>query len=273
MKTIQDVYYLNMNAIYRTGGYFRPQNGAEWKYEGNHSFCQNIFYLVTEGTFCLTIDKKEYQAKPGDWFFIPAGVVHTYHNYPNKPMAKFWMHFDLSPSNAIFNEFTFCHCINVKNNEKIFNLFEEFVKICDSTEFSDILRVKSIILDLLAKYLKLTNNEKQITVYDEKNKNLQNVISFINENYRENLSTEQLAKICYLHPTHFIRAFKQKMAQTPQQYIVDIRMEKAKQLLDKSDKPISMIAEEVGYYDPTHFCKVFKRYYSITPMQQRKKTN
>lgn len=270
MKKNQDVSYLNFNVIYRTGGYFSPPIGTSWTHSGTHAFCQNKFYFVTDGTFSITINGKTYKAKPGDWFFIPAGIKHNYHNFPDKPMAKYWMHFDIFPANELMNDFNVNYHVKVKNTAEITNLFSEFSKICESYLFSDILKVKAIILNLISKYLSLAGKQKVISVRDAQNENLHEVLTFINNNYNKNLSTAILAKISHLHPTHFIRTFKNKMAQTPQQYIINIRMEHAKHLLLKSALSIAEIAERVGYDDPAHFSKLFKKFFSFSPLQYRK---
>jgi len=269
MTYSQDIYYLNINAVYRTGGYFAPKLGREWRYEGNHAFCQNKFYYVTKGTFAISIDGKDYTAQPGSWFFIPAGVRHQYHNFPDKPMEKYWMHFDIYPSNDLFFPHDIKHCVNAENAPQVQKLFEEFVALSQSDALPDRLRVKAIILNLIAEYLILAG-KKQMNIVDEKDENLRNVLSYINENFKRNLTTNELAAICHMHPTHFIRAFKLKMAQTPQQYITDIRMEYAKQLLHQSDLSIIEIAEETGFYDLAHFSKVFKRHFSLPPSEYRK---
>ena len=105
---------------------------------------------------------------------------------------------------------------------------------------------------------------------EERDEDMRNVQSYIQENFRRNLTTEELAGVCHMHPTHFIRAFKLRMAQTPHQYISDVRMEYARQLLDRSDRSILEIAEEAGFYDLAHFSRTFKRHFAMTPTQYRK---
>jgi len=269
MTQLQDIYYLNINAVYRTGGYFTPKLGAEWRFEGSHSFCQNKFYFVTKGTFYIEIDGKEYLAKPGDWFFIPAGVFHRYHNFSDRPMAKHWTHFDIYPSIELFLPLNMAYRVDAGKSPKAWELFEELSRLGSSKALTDRLKVKAILLNLVAEYLNLAGKE-QVEIYSEKDEDLRNVLSYINENFKRNLTTNELAAICHMHPTHFIRAFKTKMAQTPHQYVMDIRMGYARQLLDESEMSILEISEEVGFYDLAHFSKVFKRYFSMSPSEYRK---
>ncbi len=273
MKDFQDISYLNLNVAYRTGGYYSPPIGTKWSHSGSHPFCQNKFYFVTEGTFSITIEGKTYKAKPNDWFFIPAGVKHNFHNFPDKPMSKYWMHFDIFPSNELLTDFNVNHRINTKNNAYVTKLFYEFGKICDSCDFSDILKVKAIIFNLLSEYLKLAGKQKTITMDNGKNENLKAVLSFIADNFNRNLTTNELAKVCHLHPTHFIRMFKLKMAQTPQQYIMNMRMEYAKHLLSNNSLSVTEISEQIGFSDTAHFSKTFKNFFSLTPTQYRNQVN
>ena len=268
MKQLQDFDFLNLNAIYRQGGYFAPGPNTEWRLNSREAFCQNKFYFVTEGSFSITIAGTEYIAKPGDWFFIPADVAHQYHRFLDKPMEKYWMHFDIYPSANLLAALQVKHRVNAANEPQVLALFEEFGKLCNSNDLTDRLKVKAIILNLLAEYIRLAGRQTKVFT-DRQDEDMRNVLSYINENFKKNLTTEELAAVCHLHPTHFIRAFKLKTAQTPHQYITDIRMEYARQLLDRSDRSIVEIAEDAGFYDPAHFSRAFKRHFAMTPTQYR----
>ena len=269
MTHLQDFDFLNLNAIYRQGGHYAPALGTQWRLDTTHPFCQNKFYFVTGGTFRITIDGVEYTAKPGDWFFIPAGVLHTYHNFPDKLMEKYWMHFDIYPSSNLLAPLNVKHRVDAANAPQVTALFEEFGRLCQSSDLYDRLKVKAIILNLLAEYIRLAGRRTEI-IWDERDEDMRNVLSYINENFKRNLTTNELAAVCHMHPTHFIRAFKLKMAQTPHQYITDIRMEYARQLLDRSDRSIVEIGEDAGFYDLAHFSRAFKRHFAMSPSEYRK---
>lgn len=271
MKQSQNFDFLNLNAIYRQGGYYAPTPGTLWRLDTIHPFSQNKFYFVTGGSFWINIEGTAYTAKPGDWFFIPAGVHHNYHNFPDKPMEKYWIHFDIYPSSSLLAPLNVAHRVDASNCPQVRELFREFASLCNSMELYDRLQVKAIILKLLAEYICLAGRGAEM-IWDDRDEEMRNVLSYINKNFRRNLTTEELAAACHLHPTHFIRAFKTKMAQTPHQYINDLRMEYARQLLDRSDRSIVEIAEEAGFYDLPHFSRRFKQYFAMTPTQYRNNT-
>lgn len=268
MKQLLNFDFLNLNAVYRQGGFYAPKLGAQWRLDTIHPFTQNKFYFVTKGSFCIHIDGVEYTAKPGDWFFIPAGVLHSYHNFSDKPMEKYWLHFDLYPSASLLTPLNVAYRVDASNCPQVAELFREFAALHDSRELYDRLQVKAIILKLLAEYIRLAGRGSEL-IWDDRDEDMRNVLSYINKHFRRNLTTEELADCCHMHPTHFIRAFKIKMAQTPHQYINDLRMEYARQLLDRSDRSIIEIAEEAGFYDLAHFSRRFKQYFAMSPTQYR----
>lgn len=96
------------------------------------------------------------------------------------------------------------------------------------------------------------------------------VIQFIENNYSENISVETLAEQVNLSASHFSRAFKQAMGTTPYQFVMLYRVERAKTLLKKNDKPLIQIAEECGFSDQAHFTKVFNQLEGMTPKVFRK---
>ena len=93
---------------------------------------------------------------------------------------------------------------------------------------------------------------------------------YIKMNYAEQLEREELAAIADLSTSYFSIMFKKVTGCTPTQYITQIRLDKAKQLLQHSDKKVSEIAYEVGFQDPLYFARVFTKHTGIPPREYRK---
>ncbi|MBC8006491.1 MAG: helix-turn-helix transcriptional regulator [Prolixibacteraceae bacterium] len=74
-----------------------------------------------------------------------------------------------------------------------------------------------------------------------------------------------LARSCELSTRHFTRAFRQSMGMAPYQWLQHRRMEKAKQLLEKSSAALSEIALDCGFADQSHFTRTFSRVAGLTP--------
>ncbi len=93
---------------------------------------------------------------------------------------------------------------------------------------------------------------------------------FINENYfKDNISLNHVASQVYLSPAHFSSVFSQKTGQTFIQYLTELRLNKAKELLKCTNKRISEIGYSVGYKDSHYFSYIFKKTLNRTPSQYR----
>lgn len=91
------------------------------------------------------------------------------------------------------------------------------------------------------------------------------VTDYINQNYNKNLNLEHLAEICHGTPYHLQRTFKKVVGVTPSVYIQNLRINYAKQILIKTEKPISEVGESVGLVNPPYFITLFKKIIGTTP--------
>jgi len=79
------------------------------------------------------------------------------------------------------------------------------------------------------------------------------------------LTIERLAQEAGLSPTHFARAFKETMGRAPHQYLLALRLERARRLLETTRATLSDIAQRTGFADQAHFTRLFKRVFGTTP--------
>lgn len=267
MEYLHDVFIANLNAVERLGNYFCLEKGGNWQ-NGYHTFEQNKFYYITKGECSISVENKTYHAREGMWFFIPAGTLHKFHNYPDKIMEKYWMHFDLYPDSRIAESLSLDHYVLVPENSIVTKLFEEYIELKKNESLTDKIEIKAILLKLVSEYIKLSKH-KEIKMEKKSEERINKVLAYINVNLKNEITNEELAKICFLHPNHFIRFFKQKTGSTPQQYIMQKRMETVKRLIEQTDLSIAEIAEKTGFYDIAHLSRAFKRFYSMAPTQYK----
>lgn len=95
-------------------------------------------------------------------------------------------------------------------------------------------------------------------------------IEFIHENYHRNFSLSEVAQVAYLSPYHFSRVFKAEIGRSPFEYLLDLKIEKAKEYLRYGDKSVTEICFESGFNNTSHFTRVFLRKVGITPTAFRK---
>ncbi|MEW5898737.1 MAG: AraC family transcriptional regulator, partial [Bacillota bacterium] len=97
----------------------------------------------------------------------------------------------------------------------------------------------------------------------------QQVINYLENNYNQKISLEEVAQSVYLNPVYLSTVFKQETGYTFSDYLTLVRVEKAKKLLD-SRLPVKEVARKVGYPDSNYFCRVFKKVTGVTATDYRK---
>lgn len=96
------------------------------------------------------------------------------------------------------------------------------------------------------------------------------VLDYIEENYMNPISVEELAQICHLSLTHFRRTFESVMHISPLYYLNSVRIEKACDFLVNTDANILAIAQMAGFSTPSNFHRQFGRMMRITPSEYRR---
>jgi AraC family transcriptional regulator len=86
----------------------------------------------------------------------------------------------------------------------------------------------------------------------------------------EPISLAELARACKLSPSHFARAFRQTTGQPPHRWLMEQRIEKAKQLLVDTTLSLAQIAQTCGFADQSHFTRVFAQLVQSSPGQWRR---
>lgn len=95
-------------------------------------------------------------------------------------------------------------------------------------------------------------------------------IDYIHQNFASDISVQSLASACNISVSALERRFKKHLKKTPHQYISDVRLDKARQMLRETDKPIGSIALETGFADHSHFTRTFTRMFGIAPSKERR---
>lgn len=98
---------------------------------------------------------------------------------------------------------------------------------------------------------------------------LHRVQTFVSDHLESALTVQQLAAVVHMSPFHFARMFKQATGYTPHSYVTLQRIERSKQMLRESDRPLIDIAFDLGFKTQGHFTVVFHKAVGTTPRAYR----
>lgn len=125
------------------------------------------------------------------------------------------------------------------------------------------------VRDSLVELCDFCRLDDKMEINGESQTKIKNIVQYIDSHYCENISLKSLSKYFYLEQKYLSKLFKSYMHQGFMEYVTNKRIEKAKNLLKKTNCTVSEIAEQVSYQDSNYFSVAFKRNVGITPREYR----
>lgn len=212
------------------------------------------------------------QVKEGYMFLLFPGEWHTYRPDPETGWNEYWIGFDGRIMDEWVKDGFFrkeSPVFNIGLNEEIIALYKRAIIIAEAQEANYQQALSGIACNLVSMALYLSRN---------RDFNKSDVASQMNQAkiaVHENISAitpEDLAKITCMSYSKFRKIFKEYTGFAPSQYIQEVRITMAKELLTNTSKSIKEIAIELGYENKDYFFTVFKKVTGSTPITYRRHT-
>jgi AraC-like DNA-binding protein len=164
-----------------------------------------------------------------------------------------------------------CFSALIVSDARLAAMFLKAHRVCEAG--ADALTAQTTLLDLLALLIQ-RHSDKQQPLYPLGNEiaAVKRAKEYLTENFNKNISLESLAQIAYLSPFHLLRAFRKAVGLPPHEYLINVRVEHARQFLAQG-RAIADVAFETGFCDQCHLNRHFKRIVGVTPGQYLKKSN
>lgn len=151
--------------------------------------------------------------------------------------------------------------------DTVINNYDEY---SDNESLRDMIEQTSDVDELIYVFetcvSNITKNMKQVNLTNI-SKHIQMAIDYINENYRKKLSLEDIAQYINLSVVHTSRLFKKETGKTVLDYISEVKLTKAKQMLDTGKYKVYEVADELGFNNAHYFSTLFKKFTGSTPSE------
>ncbi|MCK8488731.1 AraC family transcriptional regulator [Paenibacillus sp. MBLB2552] len=242
--------------------------------------------IVKEGALYLGEEGTEYAVRKNEMLVL----LPNKHHYPLKPtdeITKFyWIHFYTTgnyeqsnqarqlesnipiPSLHFHNKF---HTIHLSKKGKLVDADDIYQKIQDMLVNTTKKDTNITFWDIQQRFFSLLNLlDGQNHAKDMSVVIAEKVEQFIRGNFDKEITNDTLVAKFNLHENTLAKYLKQYYGYTPMEYLKEYRLERAKNLLLKTDFPIQKIAELCGYNWVPYFSRLFKQKYDISPLQYRK---
>lgn len=230
-----------------------------------------ILHYVVKGRGHLEMDGQVFPVECKQAFVIPAGVLSYYQADTEEPWEYIWLQFHgpkaveilqkagISRKTPVFVPTAPCEELEDCLFSILHNPFSEYAAMGKLYEF-----FQQLIL-LSSRHMADSGREDTGLRY------VRMVIQYIHEKYSEPIHIRAIADYCGLDRSYLGKLFKTATGKTPQRYLVEHRMKRAKELLLETDLPVRHVGFSVGYNDPLAFSKVFKQETGQAPSEYRTK--
>ena len=249
----------------------------------DHDYAELAYILSGKGKYL--VEDVEYDVTAGDLIICNPGVKHS-HIVINKdePTIEFIagftdFHFkNMAPNSIETKDGSYILHTTAELKQDLMMHCYAMVAEYESCNLGKYFMFKTHLMQMLLLIVRDIVSgddfEQSKCSFDSYNKNyaVKQIINYLNDNYNKKISLEQIAHNMYLSPVYISKIFKEETGESPINYLINIRLEKARDILLRSDdNSIKSIANQVGYDDVYHFSKLFKKYYGISPLYYRKR--
>jgi AraC family transcriptional regulator len=250
----------------------------------------SIFTNIT-GQSAVSTNSKRVIVKEGFFFLSNAQQHYTLEIDSLNPVETFNIHFgDLfvekvlsslsnTPENLLENHETTSKNVEFKNRLVQLNpATKTIIRQLHGAKNSDGLfldeKLFSLFQNLLGEEKRIQKIQQQLPALKSSTRKeiLQRLLlatDYIYTHYDQKLSLEELAQACYLSKFHFLRLFKIAFNKTPHQFINEIRVQRAQQLLAQSKLEVQEISRLIGFDTASTFSRAFYKQLGVYPTQFR----
>lgn len=254
-------------------------------YSGERMLYDHYFLYVHKGKGIILIGYNEYSAVTGDLFYCPPGVVNSIRADIDDPFLLTGINFDFTQNHrnnrllypiqkelfepdyvtehVQFTDFEgFPDKINLARDtsirELIYNMLKQYKEQKRFWELSTAGMLQTFIANVMQHVIQKSGGGQEGCRGDE-------IIKFLTQNYMRNITNQDIARCFHYHPDHINRIVYSYTGMTLKQYIIDLRIRAAIDLLLHTDLDISEIASEVGYENVYYFSRIFKKKTGYAP--------
>lgn len=232
---------------------------------------------------------QEYEVKEGEYLILVPGLEHFGYRECGENTHFYWFHFQaekpltlsekhsFSWTDVLIEEETFTEPAvfllripqygMLQNRELGERLLEELVQAGDSISIEEKLRQPLLFYRFL-----LLLQKEALAIPSAAEKVSEQAAAYIGQHYTEEVKMADIAEQLHYHVDYITRCMQKTMGISPLQYLNEIRISRAKRLLETTNEKVKSIAKQVGIQDETYFSRMFRKKEGMSPQVYRRMT-
>lgn len=228
---------------------------------------QAIVIICTRGRGWCRIDGVRHRVKAGQVLIIPPGSAHSYGSDPDDPWTLWWLHVAGRDLLEFLSATGMTPAAPVRDITDVYRavaLVEEVVHWMEN----DATRASLVAASGAAWHLMALLSADRPTT-STRSSVIDRARDYLRNHIDERVAVADLAAMAAMSSSHFASLFKEQIGIPVLQYQTQLRMARARELLDTTDRPVASIAAAVGYVDAFYFSRHFRTVHGTTPLRYR----
>lgn len=246
------------------------ENGCYFSWPQAHWHEHLEIHFVFDGRATLRCGNESITLCKNDCLVINGNTLHQ--SLGNEPCNSFCI---ILQPNLLENNFVVFE--NLIKDERVAELMRLIYAEYKSSEPSREFGIKGYTYLLLSHLIKHHSRDNMSELRFRQHANrldtLNNSLKYIEKHYAEKICTQSLADMSHVSEGHFCHIFKETFGKTAKEYINEVRIAKAVDLIKTTDMTIIEIAFYCGFTDANYFARIFKKHKGVTPTSLREEHN
>ncbi|MBQ8305448.1 MAG: helix-turn-helix domain-containing protein [Blautia sp.] len=229
-----------------------------------------LLHSIMDGHGIYKVHNKTYELSKGDMFLIYPGDVTIYRADQKDPWSYFWIGFNGYQAAYILSQMGFSplqHVIHLDDLAPMADCVMQMLGTHQLTLANELLR-ESLLLRFFSLAIRQlpARSTKPVHASAEYAKV---TMQYLTNHYMDKIRISDIANYVGVDRSYLTKSFHAEYQISPQEYLINLRMCKAAELLRHSDQSVSMIAQQCGYPDALAFTKMFRQHYRKSPTEYR----
>lgn len=231
-----------------------------------------LFFIVLSGSGTLEYNQKIYSLSAGDCVFLDCHKMYSHQTSKNLWKLQ-WIHFYGPAMASIYEKYIerggqpYFH---PKNLSAFQSVWEKIYHLAESSDYIRDMRINENLTSLLTLLMEESWHPDNRRTSSKK-QNLLEIKDYLDKHYEEKITLDDLSSRFFINKFYLTRIFKIQFGVSVNNYILQIRISHAKQLLRFTNKTVESIGIECGLGAVPYFSRMFKKVEGISPSEYRKR--
>lgn len=221
-----------------------------------------LLLFVADGCLHMVQSGETYTAHKNELLLVDGYQPHKY--YTESSAHTIWLHFDGADSREWFAELAFQKGRRLRGTPKTAERFTEVISAVEreENEYELSLKLYALLCALALPEERWSGNETGEQILKAK--------EYLKRHMEKEITVEEVAGWVHLSPSYFSKMFKDSTGFSPYDYLLRLRLERAKELLINTGMPVGEIAYRTGFNSQANFIYFFKKQTGFSPLKFRK---